>query len=85
MVTIARFRGMDLLVYSNDHAPAHAHVRKSGEWTLKIEFSKEGKPSRIMEDAYSGLVPSKWRKLAIKLVEDNLDDCQNAWNRFHHD
>ncbi|MDV3348822.1 DUF4160 domain-containing protein [Leptothoe sp. LEGE 181152] len=47
MVTIARLRGMDLLIYSNDHNPAHAHVRKGGEWTLKIELGKEGCASKI--------------------------------------
>lgn len=76
---------MDLLIYSNDHEPAHAHVRKGGEWVLKIELGKADNPSKIMEDAYSELVSAKWRKLAVNLVEDNLDDCWDAWNRFHND
>ena len=76
---------MDLLIYSNDHDPAHAHVRKGGEWSLKIELGKDGVPSKIREDAYSVLVSAKWRKLAVKLVEENLDDCWTTWERFHND
>lgn len=85
MVTIARLRGMDLLIYSNDHDPAHAHVRKGGEWMLKVKLGEAGNPSTIDEDTYSDLVSVKWRKLALKLVEDNLDDCWDAWKRFHQD
>lgn len=31
MATIAQFRGMSLMVYPNDHNPAHVHVRKGNE------------------------------------------------------
>lgn len=85
MATIAQFRGMNLLVYSNNHIPAHVHVRKGNEWVLKVALGKPGYPSKIMEDAYSGLVSTQWRKLALRLVEDNLDECWATWNRFHHD
>ena len=42
-------------------------------------------PAHIQEDAYSALGTRKWRKLALKLVEDNLDDCWSAWEQFHQD
>ena len=84
MATIAQFRGMSLMGYPNDHNLAYVHVRKGNEWVLKIELGNAEYPSKILEDTYSKLVPAKWRTLAIKLVEDNLDDCWATWNQFHH-
>lgn len=84
MAIIAQFCGMSLIVYSNDHIPEHVHVRKGNEWTFKVELGRNEDPPRILEDAYSNLVSAKWQKLALRLVEDNLDDCWATWNRFHN-
>ena len=32
--------GLELFFYSNDHLPPHFHVRKSGEWEIRVNFMR---------------------------------------------
>ena len=30
--------GFQILLYSNDHLPPHFHVKKTGEWEIRVEI-----------------------------------------------
>lgn len=33
-----QLEGLEIIFYPNDHEPEHFHVRKSGEWEIKVYF-----------------------------------------------
>jgi hypothetical protein len=78
--------GFRFFILSNDHSPAHVHVRSGkgkGAFEVKIDISgseailvKGEEYSRAASDA-------KLRKKAIKLVDENLEELQTVWRKIH--
>lgn len=74
MPTIIRERGFDVMIYPNDHSPAHVHVWKAGK-EARIGLS----PVELLD---SDLTPSEDRQ-AVAIVEANRDTLLARWIEIH--
>jgi hypothetical protein len=78
--------GFRFFILSNDHKPAHVHVRRGkgrGAFEVKIDISgdeailmKGEEHSRLAADA-------KLRKKAMKLVNENIEELQKVWREIY--
>lgn len=86
MVTIHRSDGFRVIIYTNDHAPAHVHVIKGkkkqpGGGEVKINLvASNGNPSLIW--ARGDLSKSDLRK-AMDIVAQHQDKFIVEWKRIH--
>ncbi|MDQ2731696.1 MAG: DUF4160 domain-containing protein [Armatimonadota bacterium] len=71
MAKILDADGVRLMIWSNDHEPAHVHIYHGGERII-IEMSK---PFRVVE---SYMKRSTARR-AIRLAEQHHDEIIQAW------
>ena len=79
MVTIHRERGFDVVIFTNDHAPAHVHVyRGGGEAKINL-LGPDGLPELIYVD---GLKRSDVRR-AMDMVEQNVVEFMERWLHIH--
>ena len=77
MPTVLELGGFRIVIYTNDHAPAHVHaVRGDGE--AKIDISGEGVE---LISAY-GLKKSDIRR-AVRIVSENRDYLLQTWIEHH--
>ena len=67
--------GLKFLIFTHDHQPPHCHV-KSVNGAAKFEIKDE---VRLIE---STLRP-KELKLAEYILEENLENIQEAWKQYH--
>ena len=81
MPTILRFRGLRVVIYTNDHWPPHVHVIGPGV-EARIALGDEGqRPSLVVNEGLSH------RQLAMALVEidRNRDLLMQRWREIHGD
>ena len=64
MVTVLRVEGFRVVIYSNDHLPAHVHVCGDGEAKVNL-FGADGAPDLIWAD---NMTRAEIRR-AIRIVE----------------
>jgi len=72
MVTVSAFQieGLKLWFWSNDHEPPHFHVKKAGEWEVKISFMLD--QSEMVEVEWSKKhLSQKVLKQLTKLAEEH--------------
>ena len=79
MPTVLRFSGLRVVVYPNDHRPAHVHVIGGGCEAV-FELNGPGGPPRLRENY--GFTQ---RQLAMVLAElsNNLISLCAAWEEIH--
>lgn len=65
--------GLSFHIYLQDHPPPHVHI-KYGEYELKINIESA--------EIISGYLPTKKRKLAIKIVNDNQKFFKEEFNKY---
>lgn len=75
MSTVARFDGSKFVVYSNDHAPPHVHVRLNDGSEYRIDL--------ISGDFMDGTPPSGIRKRIMKAYNENVDRIWKEWEKAH--
>jgi hypothetical protein len=75
MPTVLDLFGLKFIIFTADHQPPHCHVR-STNGSAKFEI-KDG--VRLIE---STLKP-KELKLAEYVLEENLENIQEAWKKYH--
>lgn len=68
--------------YSDDHRPAHFHVKSPGEWELRVFFLQE--PPRVEEVFSIKKVPGNTRRAIIQLVRKNRAALLTEWTRKVH-
>jgi hypothetical protein len=78
MVTVLRAKGLRVVIYLNDHLPAHVHVTGSGDAKINLVGSK-GLPELISAD---GMSRADVRR-AMALVTEHLDDLLEQWRHIH--
>ena len=81
MPTILRFRGLRVVIYTNDHWPPHVHVIGPGR-EAKVALGAEGQhPSLVSNEGLSR------EQLARALVEidRNRDLLMQRWREIHGD
>ena len=78
MVTILRSGGLRVVIYVDDHAPAHVHLIGDGE--AKIDLGViSGALSMIWSKGFSAAdLRRGWR-----LVRDNRDELMARWEEIH--
>ena len=59
MATVNAFQiaGTMIWFWSNDHAPAHFHAKRTGEWEVRVKFLLD--QSQMIEMIWSEKAPSK--------------------------
>ena len=81
MPTILRFRGLRIVIYTNDHWPPHVHVVGPGR-EAKIALGLEGqRPSVVLNEGLSR------RQLGWALIEidRHRDFLMQRWREIHGD
>ena len=75
MPTILRSEGLRVVIYPNDHPPAHVHVI-GPDWEVVINLI--GLEVREVIDG-----SDRDARRALRLVSDNRVTLLNAWRRVH--
>ena len=78
MPTVLRGSGFRVVIYANDHTPAHVHVFGSGEAKVDL-VGTDGRPQLIW---VFGMTVGEVRK-AMQLVDDHQALLLEAWARIH--
>lgn len=79
MPTILRFAGLRVVIYSNDHRPAHVHVIGDGCEAV-FEMNCEGGAIFLRENYGFKLI--RLRRIKKFLQEHRSDIC-SRWKRIH--
>lgn len=75
MPTVIRQNGFDVVIFTNDHRPAHVHVFKAGtEAVLTIV------PVTVRENYR---MSKRNLRKAVEIVEANQDQLVQAWTEIH--
>ena len=78
MVVVMRRYGLRVIIYRDDHPPAHVHVIGDGEAKIVL-FGDDGAPKLLTAD---GFKRSDVRR-AMDIVTDNRDDLLRRWREIH--
>ena len=75
MPTVLRIDGMRVVIYPNDHPPAHVHVLGPG-WVLVINLiGPEVREAIGCDEREAARV--------LRLVSGHREALMDAWRRFH--
>ena len=78
MVTIYRANGLSVVIFTDDHEPAHVHV--FGDWQVKINLiGPDGVPELIWAD---GMKRSDVRR-AVQIVNERQQQFLGRWRAIH--
>ncbi|MEL7053154.1 MAG: DUF4160 domain-containing protein [Cyanobacteria bacterium J06634_6] len=78
--------GFRFFVLSNDHEPAHVHVRKGkGKGAFEVKIDISGSEAILVkgEEHSRAAADAKLRRKAMKLVNEHLKELQQVWKRIH--
>ncbi len=78
MVTVLRADGLRVVIYLNDHAPAHVHVFGDGEAKIDL-LGPNGVPEVVWAD---GMTRGEVRR-AMRLVTLTREILLHRWEKFH--
>lgn len=78
MVTVLRADGLRVVIYTNDHLPAHVHVYGDGEAKIDL-FGPNGGPSLIWAD---GMTRGEVRR-AMRVVAGQCAFLLQRWEDIH--
>jgi hypothetical protein len=78
MVTVLRAHGLRVVIYVNDHDPAHVHVFGDGEAKINL-LGAGGSPELIWAD---GMSRGEVRR-ALRIVTDEQAALLARWEEIH--
>jgi hypothetical protein len=78
MVTVLRAHGLRVVIYVNDHDPAHVHVFGDGEAKINL-IGVGGSPMLIWADGMSRGEVSR----ALRIVTEYQADQLARWEEIH--
>lgn len=78
MVTVLRAEGLRLMIFVNDHLPAHVHVFGDGEAKIDL-LGADGTPALIWVD---GMSRGEVRR-AMRLVVEQQKFLLARWEEIH--
>ena len=78
MVTIHRAHGLRVIIFVDDHAPAHVHVFGDGHAKINL-IGPGGRPELVWA---SGMKRNEVRR-AMALVIEHRDDFLARWREIH--
>jgi hypothetical protein len=78
MVTVLRQHGLRVMIFVDDHEPAHVHVFGDGHAQINL-LSDDGEPQLVWA---VGMKHSEVR-LAMRVVNGKQDFLQAQWRHIH--
>lgn len=78
MVTVLREHGLRVMIFVDDHEPAHVHVFGDGHAKINL-LGGNGNPELVWA---AGMKRGEVRQ-AIRLVQANRDFLQTRWRDIH--
>ena len=78
MVTIFRAHGLRIVIYTDDHEPAHVHVFGNGQAKINL-IEPDGSPALVWAE---GMKANDLRR-AVQLVRDQREEFLAKWREFH--
>jgi len=78
MVTIHRADGFSVVIFADDHEPAHVHVFGDGHAKINLA-SSDGLPELVWAE---GMKRGDVRR-AMRIVSENKDAFMMRWRRIH--
>jgi hypothetical protein len=78
MVTIFRAHGLRIVIFSNDHEPAHVHVFGDGHAKINL-LGADGKPALVWAE---GMKRSEVRR-AMDVVTEQQAAFLARWRKMH--
>ncbi len=78
MVTVLRAHGFRVVIYANDHRPAHVHVFGDGEAKIDL-LGPDGAPALVWAD---GMTRGEVRR-AVRLVAEQRAFLLSRWEDIH--
>ena len=78
MVTVLREGGFRIVIFVNDHAPAHVHVFGDGE--AKIDLMAIGDAPRLV---WADRMTKADVRRALRIVEDAQAELLERWQEIH--
>jgi len=78
MVTVHRERGLRVVIFTDDHVPAHVHVFGSGEAKIDLQ-GPNGAPTLLWA---VGMTRAEVRQ-AMQVVTDNREQLLVRWRAIH--
>lgn len=78
MVTVLRAHGLRVVIYANDHQPAHVHVFGDGEAKIDL-LGGGGAPGLVWAD---GMTRGEVRR-AVRLVTEQRAFLLSRWEDIH--
>jgi hypothetical protein len=78
MVTIFRAHGLRIVIFSNDHEPAHVHVLGDGHAKINL-LGADGKPALVWAE---GMKRSEVRR-AMDVVTEQQAAFLARWRKMH--
>ena len=78
MVTVLRVHGLRVVIFVNDHQPAHVHVFGDGEAKINL-LGRDGAPALVWADAMSrGEI-----RRAVRIVAEQQAFLLARWEDIH--
>ena len=78
MVTVLRAHGLRVVIFTNDHLPAHVHVFGDGEAKINL-LGPDGAPELIWAD---GMSHGEMRR-AMRIVAEQQRVLLGRWKEIH--
>ncbi|NBZ88991.1 DUF4160 domain-containing protein [Stagnihabitans tardus] len=78
MVTIYRANGLRVIIFTDDHEPAHVHVFGDGQAKIDL-ISPSGAPSLVWAE---GMKANDLRR-AMQMVRDQQEEFLAKWREIH--
>jgi hypothetical protein len=79
MPTVFRFDGLSVVIYPNDHRPAHVHVKGAGGEAVFILHCPDGPPALRESFGFNG---SELNRIEVELAGVLATLCAE-WRVFH--
>ena len=78
MVTIHRAHGLRVIIFTDDHQPAHVHVFGDGQAKINL-IGPDGAPVLVWAE---GMKANELRR-AVQLVRDQQEQFLARWREIH--
>ncbi len=81
---VFEIEGLVLVFYSNDHDPPHFHVKRRGEWELRIFFLECTEDHLASEEVFSKRgcsMGAKHRRTLCRLIDGHRGELLREWER----
>lgn len=76
MPTVSYEDGFRFVIYPNDHAPPHVHVKFEGGQECRID---------LVSGDFMDTPPRGTLRKIMRAYFENIEEIWTGWEKFHHD